>query len=816
MASTAAAVRSFARPEPPLERERTFFEPEEGWLSVLLLVVMVGSTVWAIDQARWVEGTGILFPIALAGMAAGFVVARSAMAAWIGVLLGLVAGTVVTFVVVGQLLPPPFEALGALFETITGTIAWIARPAGPPPLVSAVQDFVFSAAEFGGRIGLWTQVGATGRVSNDNAIFLLLIAYVAWLQGFLGAWGLFRLHDVVVAALPTGIALATNAAYTGQAHAPFFIFIITLLLLAVSLNLAGLQQRWERLRVDYPSGLLFDVTVSSFVVICLLAALAFFGPRAGDNPLSNAFWAYMGEQWSEIENASNRLFSGVNSPQATGGGAGRDRLVLAGPVRLSQRVVMQVQADEPHYWRGATYDTWTGRDWLSSDKVPLSRTEKQPVLPQRFGLRKKSKLTFELSQSRSDLLYAPDEPIQLSIPYKIFTRGTDAAGAAGAAVADYAALRAKKPAIPSLKYTVEAMTTIASAEELRGAPGDVPDWVRRYTQLPDVPQRVRDLSNTLTRNRRTTYDKVVAVEQFLRRYPYTLDVKPAPPDRDAVEYFLFDLKQGYCDYFASAMVVLLRAQGIPARLATGYVAGKFDNTAHKFIVTEEEAHSWPEVYFPTYGWQAFEPSGYRPPIVRPEESVAPAAGEYTDCYDYEYGDCSADAGMDDLAGLLPDSRDSGAFFGVGQTSRGPGWWPALMVLLLVLALGGLGLWLFTAIGTRHQPTPELVRRLYRRMTLYGALFGFKRKPSQTPLEYARALTAGLAATIEREDGALGALRLRQLVGSPNGAAETIAATYVRTQYGQQPLTETDRELVLDGWKDLRWKLPLLVLRDRRN
>jgi hypothetical protein len=230
------------------------------------------------------------------------------------------------------------------------------------------------------------------------------------------------------------------------------------------------------------------------------------------------------------------------------------------------------------------------------------------------------------------------------------------------------------------------MTTIASAEELRGAPGDVPDWVRRYTQLPDVPQRVRDLSNTLTRNRRTTYDKVVAVEQFLRRYPYTLDVKPAPPDRDAVEYFLFDLKQGYCDYFASAMVVLLRAQGIPARLATGYVAGKFDNTAHKFIVTEEEAHSWPEVYFPTYGWQAFEPSGYRPPIVRPEESVAPAAGEYTDCYDYEYGDCSADAGMDDLAGLLPDSRDSGAFFGVGQTSRGPGWWPALMVLLLVLAL----------------------------------------------------------------------------------------------------------------------------------
>src|SRR6266542_3803468 len=505
--ATASVGQLFSRPEPE-ERGRSFLELEEGWLSVMLLTAMVLSTIWSIDQAHWVEGTGVLFPLALVGMAAGLLLARSSLRGWIGVLLGMVLGVAVTFGVVGQLVPPIPEWPAALLGTLTGTVAWLSRPTGVPPLIGAFVALGENTAEFGSRIGLWTQQGATGAVSNDNAMFLLFIAFVAWLQGFLGAWGLFRLRDVIVTALPTGIALTTNAAYTGQASAPFAVFIITLLLLAVSLNLAALQQRWERYRVDYPSGLLFDVTVSSFVVICLLAVLAFFGPRVADNPLSNAFWNYAGEQWSEVENASNRLFAGVNSPQAGGAGAGRDRLVLSGPVRLSQRVVMTVKSDEPYYWRGATYDTWTGHDWLTQEKIPLSRTEKQPVLPTRFGLRKRIKATFEINQSRSDLIFTPDEPVALSIPYKVFTRGNDAN------LTDYSSLRAKKPAIPSLKYTVEAMASIASAEELRAAPTDVPDWVRKYTQVPDIPQRVRDLSNQLTRGRRNNYDKAVAVEQF--------------------------------------------------------------------------------------------------------------------------------------------------------------------------------------------------------------------------------------------------------------------------------------------------------------
>lgn len=800
----------FQRPA-PVERESSRFFPEEGWLPIGLLLVIVLSTIWSIDQAHWVEGTGVLFPIALGSILAGLLLARTRIAGWIGALLGLVLGAVVCFAVIGQLLPPFSDMPRLLGETLSGTVRWVGHPAGLPPLLGAFWQFFTNAWEFGARFGAWMVVGATGQASSDNAIFLLLIAFVAWVQGFIGAWGLFRLRDVIVAALPTGIALATNAAYTGQARAPFAIFFISLLLLAVSLNLSSLQRRWDRLSVDYPSGLLFDVTVSSFVVICLLAILAVLGPRLSDNPLSNAFWNYMGEQWGEVENASNRLFSGVNSPQSGGSGAGRDRLVLSGPVHLSQRVVMQVQSDEPYYWRGATYDTWTGHDWVASDKLPLSRTEKQPIFPQRFSGRKHVKVTFEINQSRSDLIYVPDEPEQLSIPYKEYTHGADTVNT------DYSALHAKKPAIPTLKYSVDALTSIASVEDLRNAPSDTPDWVKRYTQLPDVPQRVRDLSNSLTRGRKTNYDKAVAIEQYLRRFPYTLDVKAPPPGQDAVEYFLFDLKQGYCDYLASSMVVLLRAQGIPARLATGYVAGKFDNNAHKFIVTEEEAHSWPEVYFPNLGWMAFEPSGYRPPIVRPEQSVGASSGDFTDCNSYdEFGTCSDEGDMGDLSGILPGGRDTGQIIGVAAPKSAFTWRRVALPGTGVLALGALGAWFFTRLNTgRQEPTRNVVRRVYRRMTFYGAVFGMRRRPSETPLEYARSLTVGLHRTIEGE-GAGATLRLRQLVGSPNGAAEQIAASYVRTMYGQQELNEVERERVIEGWKELRWRMPLLLLRDRRN
>ena len=112
----------------------------------------------------------------------------------------------------------------------------------------------------------------------------------------------------------------------------------------------------------------------------------------------------------------------------------------------------------------------------------------------------------------------------------------------------------------------------------------------------------------------TPYDRAVAIETALRRLPYTLNVPTPPAGREVTSWFLFDLKQGYCDYFATAMVVLARLNGIPARLAIGYSMGQLDPERGEYVVTEMDAHSWPELYFPGQGWIPFEPtSGESPP-----------------------------------------------------------------------------------------------------------------------------------------------------------------------------------------------------------
>jgi hypothetical protein len=177
--------------------------------------------------------------------------------------------------------------------------------------------------------------------------------------------------------------------------------------------------------------------------------------------------------------------------------------------------------------------------------------------------------------------------------------------------------------LPTLVYprdTLPAGTTFrmissrstADAESLRDAGAEYPDWVvPRYIELPDsLPDRVRLLAQGITAGLDNPFDKVVAIESFLRKFPYS-EIIPGPkPGQDGVDYFLFEEKQGYCTYYASAMVVLLRASGVPARYVEGYSQAKPE--AGVFRILEKDGHAWPEVYFSNFGWVEFEPTASKP------------------------------------------------------------------------------------------------------------------------------------------------------------------------------------------------------------
>ena len=194
----------------------------------------------------------------------------------------------------------------------------------------------------------------------------------------------------------------------------------------------------------------------------------------------------------------------------------------------------------------------------------------------------------------------------------------------------------------------------------------------------------------------TPYDRARAIEQYLRTFPYTLQLPPPPLDRDVVDYFLFDLQKGYCDYYASAMVVLARAAGLPARLVVGYAPGTFDAQRALYVVTAADAHSWAEVYFPGIGWIEFEPTAGRAALERaPSGSLPvrhyPAAG----------------------AGLTPLSLEAIATGSLAIAGGG-----LLLMAVGVVAAVGLSDW-----RLRRMSAAAAVDVIYRRMLGHAIRFG---------------------------------------------------------------------------------------------
>ena len=167
------------------------------------------------------------------------------------------------------------------------------------------------------------------------------------------------------------------------------------------------------------------------------------------------------------------------------------------------------------------------------------------------------------------------------------------------------------------EYAVVGLASSASAEELRGASQEYPDWVRdRYLPLPEtVTERTRELAAGIAADQPSPFDTAVAIQEFLRGHiAYDENIAPPPADQDVVDYVLFDSRRGYCEYYASAMAVMLRAEGIPARVAAGYFAVPYDREQEGYLYREENAHLWVEAFFPGYGWIPFEPTASRDPL----------------------------------------------------------------------------------------------------------------------------------------------------------------------------------------------------------
>ena len=248
----------------------------------------------------------------------------------------------------------------------------------------------------------------------------------------------------------------------------------------------------------------------------------------------------------------------------------------------------------------------------------------------------------------------------------------------------------------------------------------------------ELPQRIRDLGRELTAEAETPYEKAIAIEEHLKTLPYSLSINPPPFDADGVDYFLFEQKAGYSEYFASAMTVLLRTQGVPARMVTGYTVGNQLPEHDIYVVTDSHSHGWVEVFFPRYGWISFEPTpGASIPVaVKPVaddrlglEGLPSIATEIPLCEFEDEEDCEEDF----LADTLPtQQRDPLAIQLLRRFLPWVAGFAGVGALLAVLA------WAFWRRYLSPSPLPDVTFRhlaLPGPLELYGAGPSIKRHSS---------------------------------------------------------------------------------------
>jgi transglutaminase-like putative cysteine protease len=346
-----------------------------------------------------------------------------------------------------------------------------------------------------------------------------------------------------------------------------------------------LRESGMELFSPFPAGLLTTMAIGITLLMILVAIPIFFLlPRV-------TFGLY------QRPSGSMRFTSGFSE---------RVELGEIGTIKQSDAVVMRVKTDRSPSdlpadlkWRGLAFDYYDGRAWTRTNVTS------GPIPAQGWHYKLESSAqgtnwinqTFFLEALSTDVIFTAHKALAVSKDVGLLIR-------------DRAEnLYAPRPLHKKLRYSVVS-------DPIRPDPANIsdrlpipPEILKVYTQVPPEDPRIKALAKRVTAEAKDRYGKALALEQYLRtHYRYSLVLRGTPNSKDPLAMFLFNVRSGHCEYFASAMTIMLRQLGIPARLVNGFRAGEYNRLGNSWTVRQYHAHSWVEAYYPPYGWIEFDPT----------------------------------------------------------------------------------------------------------------------------------------------------------------------------------------------------------------
>lgn len=753
---------------------------------------------FSIGLSQGVRGgiSQLLSAIVITGVVASFVLSmtriktRSA-----GILMVLSGFSGITFYFT-NLVEPLLQLINALVILRLQVIAWVGTHSAFPDFLPAgliITDLFERISILFTRVLDWLSGVQMGAVMNDPVARAFTWSMIAFLLSTWAGWMLGRYRNPLAAFTPMIAVHAIVADYSGSG------FISLWLMLAGVLILMGLTRydvdriRWQRTGVDFSESIPVDTGAAIVVLTVVLAALAWIMPSISVKAMAETI-----REWGKSQDELAESFGIQPSPAPPSNfapyiypnGLPRSHLIGSGP-ELNRQFVMAIRTGElpprpqisnpppapRHYWRSVTYDRYTGSGWLSSPVEDNTFKADQRLLESLPAGYRQINQEITFLKDLGGQLYWTGVLVSVNRPYEVAWRSKPTRLTQSEPFGGMDLLGAISPVDSYSAVSFEAALT---QEQLRSSIAPYPPSTARFLSLPDsTPERVLSLARELTAVETTPYDRASAIENYLREnYPYTLDVPTPPRGRDVADYFLFDLKKGYCDYYATAMVVLARAAGLPARFVSGYASGTYDSDNAQYIVTEANAHSWVEIFFNDIGWVEFEPTAGLPPIDRLDQplyspSIFPSVDPTGGKSDLGFGEV--------LTGILIK-------VGLG--------------LLMLLLLSYSALWVESGWLSLF-PASLSLSKIFRRMEKHGcSLAGGK--SGETPYEFSARLESRLA-----EIGKKG--KAASNFKSATVEVELITRLYVQSTFSQHPVDRKPVVSAIHAWRRLRLCLMLAGL-----
>ncbi len=692
----------------------------EGWFSFFLLALVVYSTIWCVQAVNWVDHLSLLTPITALGLLTGIIAAKQRR---------LPRLLVHDLAVVLSVLLAFWQTSGA--------------------------DYAGRASALLGNMRTWLSLAVAGGTSSDDSIFLFFILMLGFLLAYTSAWLVYRTRSPWLMLLANAVVLLINLSNIDAGYVIFLvIFLVAALLLLLRFNLYESSIRWKRQGLRCSDDLNWEFMQAGALISLGILVFSWLLPWGYTNQAAAQIWTTDGNPWVQAQNLWNRLISvsGGTTPQNHGNFT--SLLTLGGSPNLTNTLVFHVKTnDGSQYLQYSSYDQYDGsRNWVSGTLVTNPIKANTASYDGSLDLRSVTQTVQVVNAPGEQFayLFGASQIAQADQGAQLVRNKTD-----GETVAW---LRNNGKLSAGNVYTVVSYVSDADINTLRTVPmpdpnaqlppgfdGQVPPTysdpavLTTYTKLPPgLTPAIKQLALQITAHASTMYDKVAALESYLRsNYQYDAAITAPPPGAEAISWFLFQSKRGFCNYFAGAMAIMARELGIPARVAAGYTNGKFNPKTNQWDIVGTDAHAWTQVYFAGYGWINFEPSATFSAFARPLKSSG------TPSTSVDPGASGAGKGRNNRPKLPDEIGSTGLDQASGAASSGSDQIRTdVGIVLLALAIFILvGLVYFTFWWRRLFRGLSLPSQIYGRVGVLAAWAGIPGKRSQTPHEYMLAVSA---------------------------------------------------------------------------